>query len=168
MKKLKQKKFIQRSAKTSVRLACVRMGNLLQIEMDNDGAAKLFKKACDLGLEEGCKKLKFKEEESGLLFYTSLILVGLAVFIVTRTMFQEEGQFKASEQIEEGQQSKDDVGQHGFVLKYSRPFFRRYVSPIVNSMKSKKKIKEKYRRKLASAGLTEVLSTEDFFHLNCF
>ena len=149
-------------------LACVRLGNILTIEGNSLNATEAYQKACDLGLAEGCTKVKFKKEESDLLLYTSLILIGLATFIVTRTMFQEESQFKASEQMDEGQSNKDDIGKHGFILKYSRPFFRRYVSPIVSSMKNKKKIKEKYRRKLAAAGLTDVLSTEDFFSFKIF
>lgn len=149
-------------------MACVRLGDILTIETNNEGALKAYKKACDLGFQEGCVKAKFKNEESDLLLYTSLILIGLATFIVTRTMFQEESQFKASEVLDEGQSDKDDIGKHGFVLKYSRPFFRRYVTPIVSSMKSKKKIKEKYRKKLAAAGLTDVLSAEDFFSFKLF
>lgn len=154
--------------KNNYPLACVRMGNVLTDEGNGENATEMYKRACDLGFEEGCVKLKFKKEESDLLLYTSLILVGLATFIVTQTMFQEEGQFKASETMQEGQSGKDDIGKHGIILKYSRPFFRRYVSPIVSSMKNKKKIKEKYRRKLASAGLTDTLSTEDFFSFKLF
>lgn len=84
-------------------------------------------------------------------------------------MFQEEDEYKAQEKLESGAGSdKETLAQHGIVLRYSRPFFRRYVTPIVASFKNKKKIREKYKRNLASAGLTEVLTPEDFFSFKLF
>ena len=101
-----------------------------------------------------------------LIFYTAIVLIGLAVFIITSTIFQDEDQFRAQEKLEEGQKSDDK--NHGIILKYSRPFFKRYISPIISSMKSKKTIKDKYRRKLASAGLTNYLTPEDFLSFKLF
>jgi tight adherence protein C len=102
-----------------------------------------------------------------MLAWASLILVGIAVFIVTSMMFLDEDEYRAQEKLQDGS-SKDDMVKQGPVLRYSRPFFRRYVVPIVSSMKNKKKIKEKYRRNLASAGLTEILTPEDFFSFKLF
>ena len=53
-------------------------------------------------------------------------------------------------------------------LKYSRPFFKHYISPVVSSMKMKKKIKEKYKQPLASSGLNELMTPEDFFAFKLF
>jgi tight adherence protein C len=104
-----------------------------------------------------------------MLLYVALSLIGIAVFLVTNLMFQEEDEYKAKEKLEDGAASNRDLtSQQGFILKYSRPFFRRYVTPIVSSFKNKKKIKERYRQKLASAGLTEILSPEDFFSFKLF
>lgn len=104
-----------------------------------------------------------------MLMYASLALTGLAVFLVTSLMFQEEDEYKAQEKLESGAGSdKDSLAQHGIVLRYSRPFFRRYVTPIVSSFKNKKKIREKYKRNLASAGLTDILTPEDFFSFKLF
>jgi tight adherence protein C len=101
--------------------------------------------------------------------YASLALTGLSIFLVTNLMFQEEDEYKAQEKLESGAGSdKESLAQHGIVLRYSRPFFRRYVTPIVSGFKNKKKIRERYKRKLASAGLTEVLSPEDFFSFKLF
>jgi tight adherence protein C len=104
-----------------------------------------------------------------MLMYASLFLTGLSIFLVTSLMFQEEDEYKAQEKLESGAGSdKETLAQHGIVLRYSRPFFRRYVTPIVASFKNKKKIREKYKRNLASAGLTEILSPEDFFSFKLF
>lgn len=104
-----------------------------------------------------------------MLMYASLFLTGLSIFLVTNLMFQEEDEYKAQEKLESGAGSdKESLAQHGIVLRYSRPFFRRYVTPIVASFKNKKKIREKYKRNLASAGLTEILSPEDFFSFKLF
>ena len=61
-----------------------------------------------------------------------------------------------------------NIAQHGIVLKYSRPFFKHYISPIVSSMKYKKQIKEKYKQKLASSGLADILTPEDFYAFKIF
>lgn len=104
-----------------------------------------------------------------MLMYASLFLTGLSIFIVTNLMFQEEDEYKAQEKLESGAGSdKESLAQHGIVLRYSRPFFRRYVTPIVSGFKNKKKIREKYKRNLASAGLTEILTPEDFFSFKLF
>lgn len=98
----------------------------------------------------------------------SVLLIGLSVFIVANAMFTDEETYKASEKLDDGDSKGDDLSDQGIILKYSRPFFRRYVSPIVGGMKSRKKIKEKYRRPLASAGLTNVLTPEDFYAFKLF
>jgi len=104
-----------------------------------------------------------------MLMYASLALFGFSVFLVTSLMFQEEDEYKAQEKLETGAGSdKQSLAQHGIVLRYSRPFFRRYVTPIVQSFKNKKKIRERYKRKLASSGLTDILTPEDFFSFKLF
>lgn len=103
-----------------------------------------------------------------MLYLASVLGIGIAVFIVTSMMFQDESQYQASEKLEDAQSKSDDIGKHGIVLKYSRPFFKRYISPIVGSMKNKKKIRDKYKRKLASAGLTDFLTPDDFFSFKLF
>lgn len=97
-----------------------------------------------------------------MIIWSSIILIGIAVFIVARTIFQDEEEFKAQEKLEDTL-DKSTIAKYGIALKYARPFFKRYVTPIVANMKNKRKIKDKYQRKLASAGLTEILTPEDFF-----
>lgn len=106
---------------------------------------------------------------SDLLMYTGYFLAGLAVFLVAFAIFKEEDKFKAQETLEDAEQ--EDNGKdvpNDFVLKYSRPFFRRYFSPIVQGMKNKKKLRDRYRRKLASSGMTKHLTPEDFFAFKLF
>ncbi|OUR93703.1 hypothetical protein A9Q84_19770 [Halobacteriovorax marinus] len=132
---------------------------------------KLINKACDGGHDNACDYLKgglARDTGSAILFYSSIGLIGFAIFLVTIMMFQDEEEFKAAEKLDDSEKSNAPQENYGIVLRYSKPFFKRYVTPIVSTMKSKKKIKEKYKRKLASAGLTNVLSPEDFFSFKIF
>jgi tight adherence protein C len=155
---------------------CLETGYLLEDvnntnrELRNRALAReYFQRACQGGERKACEHLNPPEETgSMILYYAAILLIGLSVFIVTMMIFQEEDQFQAVEKLEDGSSGKDQLVDHGVVLKYSRPFFRRYVVPIVASMKNKKSIKEKYKRKLASAGLTETLTPEDFFSFKLF
>jgi tight adherence protein C len=127
---------------------------------------------------ENAKIAKYKKLEKShlkegkeMIFYAAMFLIGLAVFLVARNIFAEEEKFAASAKLEdtdvEENEKKKQV-QNDIVLKYSRPFFKRYFTPIVQNMKSKRKIREKYKRKLASAGLNKEISGEDFFAFKLF
>lgn len=133
-------------------------------------AKEYFRKACSGNEKEACKELDGNKvyEGASLLYYFGLILVGLAVFLISKTIFQDEDQFQAQEKLEDSKTQVDEIAKHGIILRYSRPFFKRYFSPIVSGMKSKKTFKEKYRRKLAAAGLTNILTPEDFFAFKLF
>ncbi len=129
----------------------------------------LIDKACKGGETAACNEKEGKNEATGtgLLYYSSLILMGLAVFLISKTIFTDEDTFQAQEKLDEGSKV-DEMAKHGIVLRYSRPFFKRYFSPIVSGMKNKKGLKEKYRRPLAAAGLTNILTPEDFFAFKLF
>jgi tight adherence protein C len=109
-----------------------------------------------------------EEPKNELIYYASLFLIGLSIFLIARTVFDDEDKFKAQEKLEDADQDAKQVVPNDIVLKYSRPFFKRYFSPIVSGMKSKKKIKDKYRRKLASSGMNKFLSPEDFYAFKLF
>lgn len=131
---------------------------------------EFLQKACDGGEKAACKELAGKNVYEGatLLYYAALGLIFLAVFLVSKTIFQDEDQFQAQEKLDDSKTQTDEIAKHGIVLRYSRPFFKRYFSPIVSGMKNKKTFKDKYRRKLAAAGLTNVLTPEDFFAFKLF
>jgi tight adherence protein C len=116
------------------------------------------------------KKLIKEEDDDkhAILMYAALFLVGLAVFLVTRTVFQDEGRFKAQEQLEVAEQEEKKNIPNDIVLKYSRPFFKRYFTPVVEGMKGKRKIREKYKRPLASSGMNKFLTPEDFYAFKLF
>jgi tight adherence protein C len=103
---------------------------------------------------------------SSLLFYASLFLIGLAVFLVAKSTLEEEDRFKATEALEETE-TKDKVAQD-FILKYSRPFFKRYFTPIVQGLKGRNTLKNRYKKSIANAGLTKELTPEDFFAFKLF
>lgn len=125
-------------------------------------------KACSLGEGIACREASGKDLYLGskILYWAAIGLIGIAVFIVAKTIFQDEDQYQAQEKLDDGK--ADEIGKHGFVLKFSRPFFRRYFTPIISGMKNKKEIKEKYKRPLASAGLTSILTPEDVFAFKLF
>ena len=131
---------------------------------------EFFKKACAGNEKAACKELSGQKvyEGASLLYYAGLLLVGLAVFLISKTIFQDEDQFQAQEKLEDSKTQVDEIAKHGIILRYSRPFFKRYFSPIVSGMKNKKTFKEKYRRKLAAAGLTNILTPEDFYAFKLF
>lgn len=173
--------LLKQSCDKGAQASCFELGLLYQSftskQFKQDGikypqeGKKLIAQACQNGERNACDFLKGAElfQSSQLLMWASIILIGIAVYIVTQMMFQDNESFQAAQKLEEGDNKKqDEFKKHGIVLQYSRPFFKRYISPIVASMKNKKKIKEKYRRKLASAGLTDVLTTEDFFAFKLF
>lgn len=102
------------------------------------------------------------------LYTASILLIGLAIFLVARAVFQDEDRFKAQSKLEDAEKEDKKEAPNDIVLKYSRPFFKRYITPVVSGMKNKKKIRDKYKRKLASAGLTKVLTPEDLFAFKLF
>lgn len=133
------------------------------------------KKSCTLEFKTSqvafYKKIDDKahlQEGSQILFYSCLILIGLALFLIARSTLEEEDKFKASEALEDVDESSKEKKLNGIVLRYSRPFFKRYFTPIVMSLKNRQRFKTKYKRRLANAGLAKELSPEDFFAFKIF
>jgi tight adherence protein C len=106
--------------------------------------------------------------QSDFLFYLALVLIGIGAFIVATFIFAEEEKFKATSTLDEAESEQNSKQTEDLVIKYSRPFFKRYFTPIVQGMKGKKKIREKYKRKLATAGMTQTLTPEDFYAFKLF
>ena len=141
---------------------------LIHLELENlEIADKLIQRACKGGVESACYHLK-GDQSSVILNYSSAILFGLCVFIIAFSFLSGEEEFKTTEAMEEGADKVIDYKSFGTIFQYSRPFFKRYLSPIVSGMKSKRKIREKYKRTLASAGLNEAMNAEDFYAFKLF
>lgn len=152
--------------KTGIYASCYFLGIEAEKKQKPELAKKYFKRACDGEIAAGCDKL-VESSTPMLLYVVAMLLIGGAVIIVALSMFQDESQFRASAQLEEGGE-KVNLAEKGVVLKYSRPFFKRYISPIVGQMKAKKQIREKYKRPLYSAGLSELMTPDDFFSFKIF
>ncbi len=102
-----------------------------------------------------------------MLLYAALTLIGIAVYLVASTIISEEERFKTAEQLEEKKNKVDD-NKYGTILKFSRPFIKRYTLPYVTKMKNKQKIREKYKKKIATAGLTAVLTADEAYAFKLF
>ena len=150
-------------------IACFRAGMILRTIDQAELGNKFITRACDGQISDACYVLKQEEDPWSLVLYTALAGIFLAVFIFMKMLFQEQSEIQTTEQLEEGaSEKKDEISKHGIILKYSRPFFKHYISPIVSSMKFRKKIKEKYKQPLASGGLSDLLTPEDFFAFKIF
>lgn len=146
---------------------CWNLGLIYLKKEKTEQADKLIKRACQGGVESACYYLE-GDQSSIILNYSSAILFGICVFILAFSFLSGEEEFKTTESMEEGADKTVDYKQFGIVFQYSRPFFKRYLSPIVAGMKGKKKIREKYKRTLASGGLSEVMTPEDFYAFKLF
>ena len=124
-----------------------------------------LEKACVGGEKNACSEQEGKQGLPGsrILYFAALGLIGLAVFLITKTIFQDEDQYQAQEKLEENK--SENLGNVGFVLKYSKPFFRRYFTPVVSSMKNKKAFKETYKRPSSSCRIDKYINARRFF---CF
>lgn len=94
------------------------------------------------------------------MFYIAYLALGVAVFFMVQTVFSDEERRSAGRALgTERLSSKNDTD---FFLKIARPFFARYVVPIVQDMKIDN-TRKVLKRKLASGGLTEVLTPDELF-----
>jgi len=107
---------------------------------------------------------------STLIYLAMLILFGVSSFMIAMTIFKDEGSFAVQEKFEdiENNNKQINLAKYGIIFKYSRVFFRRYFTPIVQGMKNKAKIKEKYRRSIANGGMLNAITPEDFFAFKLF
>lgn len=97
----------------------------------------------------------------------SIVMTFISVFIIMKTIFDDEEQFKAQEVLEDEDKTLASKNK-GIILKYSRPFFRRYILVAVSQMKAKREIREKYRRPIANAGLSETITPDEFLAFKFF
>ena len=151
---------------------------------DRNGEAKLItyqalgKEYLKLSCEkyndlEACGILKGEDrfQSSDLLVNASYVLIFGSVLWIALMVFQDNEKYSAQEKLDEGDSDskiKNKFDEYGVVLKYSRPFFKRYFSPIVEGMKGRDKLKDKYKKPLAGAGLTDLITPEDFFAFKLF
>ncbi len=102
------------------------------------------------------------------LYIIAILMIGFAVFNISRVIFEEEDQYKTSETLNELEETTKVSKSDGLILMYSRPFFKRYFNPVVAGMKGKEKIREKYKRVIAASGMSQVLTAIDLFSFKLF
>lgn len=93
------------------------------------------------------------------------IALGVAIYFMVRTVFSDEERRSAGRALGNYRADAPDAG--NIILRYSRPFFSRYLVPIVEEMKIEDTRKQ-LKRKLASAGLSEVLTPDELFSFKLF
>lgn len=93
------------------------------------------------------------------------IALGLAVYFLVRTIFSDEEKRSAGKALGNYRDNAPDAG--NIILRYSRPFFSRYVVPIVEDLKIDD-TRKKLKRKLASAGLSEALTPDELYSFKLF
>jgi tight adherence protein C len=109
---------------------------------------------------------KFKDDSPALL-YAPLVLIFVAIFLIVRVFMEDQDKYKTQEALEEAEASAKPRNQALF-LRITRPFYKRYFLPIVQSSKHKQNFRNKYRQKLANAGLTKEMGPEEFVALKFF
>ena len=109
---------------------------------------------------------KFKEESLSLL-YGPLVLIFISIFLIVRVFIEDQDKYKTQEALEEAENT-DRIRNQTLFLKVTRPFYKRYFLPIVQSSKHKSNFKNKYRQKLANAGLLKEMTPEEFVALKFF
>ncbi len=93
------------------------------------------------------------------------IALGLAVYFLTRTIFSDEEKRSAGRALGNYRENASDAG--NIILRFSRPIFSRYLVPIVEDLKvdDTRKI---LKKKLASAGLSDVLTPNELYSFKLF
>ena len=107
-----------------------------------------------------------KFQENNILFYAPLVLVFIAIFLIVRVFLEEQDKFKTQEALEEAENAKGK-NTHLFI-RLTRPFYKRYFVPLVQGSKNKQSLRNKYRQKLANAGLSKEMTPEEFVALKFF
>lgn len=153
-----------------------------KIYLDREGlsALELIKSvktgSCVLALTKGAeiavykkgeKEEKFFKEDNHALFWAPLVLIFVAIFIIVRVFMEDQDKYKTQEALEEAENSTKEK-QQAFFIKITKPFYKRYFLPIVQSSKNKQGFRNKYRQKLANAGLVKDMSPDEFVALKFF
>lgn len=142
----------------------------LGLERDKDtGKCKIFvTKGVEIATyKQGSKEaLQFKQKNYAL-FFAPLVLIFVAIFLIVRVFLEDQDKYKTQETLQEAE-AANKADKQAFFLKITKPFYKRYFLPIIQSSKNKQGFKTKYRQKLANAGLLKEMSPEEFVALKFF
>lgn len=145
---------------------------LSALELDRDkknGACSIIlTKGAQISVyKKGSNEKKGFKEDSPALFWAPLVLIFVAIFIIVRVFMEDQDKYKTQEALEEAENSTKGKDQALF-LKITKPFYKRYFLPIVQGSKNKQGFRNKYRQKIANAGLTKDMSADEFMALKFF
>lgn len=118
-------------------------------------------------IRSGTNEEKKFKEQNNILLYSPLVLIFVAIFLIVRVFMEDQDKFKTQEALEDAENS-GKIKSQALFLRITRPFYKRYFLPIIQSSKHKQNFRNKYRQKLANAGLTKEMSPEEFVALKFF
>jgi len=135
---------------------------------ENGGCSIILTKGAQIAVyKKGSNEEKGFKEDSPALFWAPLVLIFVAIFIIVRVFMEDQDKYKTQEALEEAENSTKGKDQALF-LKITKPFYKRYFLPIVQGSKNKQAFRNKYRQKIANAGLTKDMSADEFMALKFF
>lgn len=140
---------------------------LEKVAKDGTCALVLTKGAEIAVYKQGSNEEKGFKEENLALFWAPLVLIFVAIFIIVRTFMEDQDKYKTQEALEEAENNSKGK-QQAFFIKVTKPFYKRYFLPLVQSWKNKQGFRNKYRQKLANAGLLKDMSPDEFVALKFF
>jgi len=100
----------------------------------------------------------FGIDSSSLVLNAGYALTALVTFFVVRMLLQEQESMAAQENLAELRDRKASSG----LVKITRPFFTRYVVPIIRGKPFWENSRKIYRRKLITGGLRDELTPDEF------
>lgn len=101
--------------------------------------------------------------DDGLLI--AYLLLGAAVYFMVQTVFKDEEKRQAGRALGSDRTDVSDGG--NIFLKWSRPFFARYIVPFVKDLKIDN-VRKVLKRKLAQAGMTDILTPDELYGFKIF
>lgn len=142
-------------------------GSALELVRGEKGGCKIeFTKGVEYTFFTKYSDQKVKEENN-LLLYAPMVLIFIAIFIIARVFMEDQDKYKTQEALEEAENNNKNKNQI-FLLKITKPFYKRYFLPMVQGFKNKQALRNKYRQKLANAGLSKEMTPEEFVALKFF
>lgn len=99
------------------------------------------------------------------MFQFALIALGVAVYYMAQIILSEEERRSASRALGNTREGGADGGNS--ILRFSRPFFSRYIVPVVEDLKIDD-TRKTFKQKLANAGLSDVLTPDELFSFKLF
>lgn len=155
---LQNRIFLDREGLSALELKRAKQGNACALELSKGASIAFIKKKADGPIWK---------EENILLKYTPLVLIFVAIFLIVRVFMEEQDKYKTQEALEEAENATKNKNQ-AFFIKITRPFYKRYFLPLVQGAKNKQALRNKYRQKLANAGLSKEMTPEEFVALKFF